>query len=87
MTSITSSKHFLGPTDLAMAKRVFDRICLDRSIDLSSREAKNLAAGLIQELERGVRDEERIVTALGLTVPHRRITADSHRSITPINPH
>ncbi|MDN5928065.1 MAG: hypothetical protein L0I29_13405 [Hyphomicrobiales bacterium] len=65
---------FLGPSDLALAQRILDRICTDRSIDIGSREAGEVAANVIQQFQRGTRDEERLMMLYGLTVwrPRRR---------------
>lgn len=74
MTSTTFHDAFLGPSDLALAKRILDNICAERAIDLGSREADELAASLIRQLQRGTRDEARLTRLFGLP-PRRRATA------------
>jgi hypothetical protein len=73
MTSATFHEAFLGPSDLALAKRVLDRICADQTIEIGSREAGELAASLIRQLQRGTRDEERLMTLFGMARQRRRI--------------
>jgi hypothetical protein len=63
---------FLGPSDLALAQRILDRICTDRSIDIGSREANEVAASVIRQFQRGTRDEERLMMLYGLTARRRR---------------
>ena len=72
MTSTTFHDAFLGPTDLALAKRVLDRVCAERAIELDSRDADELAASLIRQLQRGTRDEERLMTLFGTARRPRR---------------
>lgn len=72
MTSTTFHDAFLGPTDLALAKRVLDRVCAERAIELDSRDAGELAASLIRQLQRGTRDEDRLMTLFGTTRRPRR---------------
>jgi hypothetical protein len=73
MTSTTFHEAFLGPSDLALARRVLDRICAEQTIEIGSREADELAANLIRQLQRGTRDEERLMTLFGMAGQRRRI--------------
>ena len=75
---------FLGPSDLALAQRILGRICTDRSIDISSREAGEVAANLIQQFQRGTRDEERLMMLYGLTAWRPRRRGAPVRSIAPL---
>jgi hypothetical protein len=71
---------FLGPSDLALAQRILDRICADQAIDIGSREADEVAANVIRQLQRGTRDEERLMLLYGLAGRRyrRRAGAPSH---------
>ena len=77
MAPNTFHDAFLGPSDLALAQRILDRICADRAIDIGSREAGDVAANVIRQLQRGTRDEERLMLLYGLTGrrKHRRVVA------------
>jgi hypothetical protein len=75
MTSTTFHDAFLGPTDLALAKRILDRICADRAIEIESREADELAASLIRQFQRGTRDEARLSALFGLPPRRKRVRA------------
>ncbi|WP_311028554.1 hypothetical protein [Mesorhizobium koreense] len=83
MAPRTFHDAFLGPSDLALAQRILDRICADRAIDIGSREAGEVAANVIQQFQRGTRDEERLMMLYGLTGrrPRRRVV--SPRVIVP----
>lgn len=74
MAPRTFHDAFLGPSDLALAQRILHRICADRAIDIGSFEAGEVAANVIQQLQRGTRDEERLMMLYGLTGwrPRRR---------------
>lgn len=75
MAPKTFHDAFLGPSDLALAQRILDRICADRAIDIGSREAGDVAANVIRQLQRGTRDEERLMFLYGLAGrrKHRRV--------------
>jgi len=66
MTSTTFHDAFLSPMDLVLAKRILDRICAERALEMDSREADELAASVIRELQHGPRDEERLMTLFGV---------------------
>jgi hypothetical protein len=66
MAPNTFHDAFLGPSDLALAQRILDRICADQAIDIGSREAGEVAASVIRQLQRGTRDEERLMMLYGL---------------------
>jgi hypothetical protein len=72
MTSTTFHDAFLGPTDLALAKRILDGVCAERGIEMESREADELAASVIRQVQRGTRDEERLMTLFGTAKTQRR---------------
>jgi hypothetical protein len=72
MTSTTFHDAFLGPSDLAVARRVLESVCTERAIDIGSREAGELAASLIRQLQHGTRDEERLMTLFGLAARWKR---------------
>ena len=74
MAPNTFHDAFLGPSDLALAQRILDRICADRAIDVGSREAGDVAANVIRQLQRGTRDEDRLMLLYGLAGrrKHRR---------------
>jgi len=74
---------FLGPSDLALAQRILDRICADRAIDIDSREAGEFAANVIQQFQRGTRDEERLMMLYGLTAWRTRRRGMPLRGIGP----
>ena len=85
MTSTTFHDAFLGPTDLALAKRVLDKVCAERAIELDSRDAGELAASLIRQLQHGTRDEDRLMTLFGTTRrPLRRRPASGWEALRPI---
>jgi formaldehyde-activating enzyme involved in methanogenesis len=72
MTSTTFHDAFLGPTDLAVARRVLDRVCAERGIEIESREADELAASVIRQVQHGTRDEDRLMTLFGTAKRQRR---------------
>lgn len=83
MASTPFNKAFLGPSDLALAKRVLNRICSEQGIDAGGREANELAAILIRQLQRGTCDEETLIALFGLSrhprprnMPQRRELSD-----------
>jgi len=83
MAPRTFHDAFLGPSDLALAQRILDRICADRAIDIGSREAGEVAANVIRQLQRGIRDEERLMTLYGLTGRRPRRRGAPVRGIAP----
>lgn len=71
MTSSTFHEAFLGPTDLALVKRILVALCADRAIEIESREGDELAASLIRQFQRGLRDEEQLMTLFGVSAVGR----------------
>ena len=72
MVSTAFHDAFLGPADLALAKRILDRVCAERAIDVGSRESDELAISLIRQLQRGTRDEEKLMMLFGAASRPRR---------------
>lgn len=85
MAPTTFDSAFLGPSDLALAQRILERICADRAIDIGSSEAEEVAANVIQQVQRGARDEERLMFLYGLTErrKHGRHAAPAHGAASP----
>ena len=83
MAPNTFHDAFLGPSDLALAQRILDRICTDRAIDIGSREAGEVAANVIRQLQRGTRDEERLMLLYGLAGRRKHRRAASTRGPAP----
>jgi len=81
MAPNTFHDAFLGPSDLALAQRILDRICADRAIDVGSREAGDVAANVIRQLQRGTRDEERLMLLYGLAGRRKH-----HRAVSTRDP-
>ncbi|MGN6466699.1 MAG: hypothetical protein ACTHLP_14585 [Rhizobiaceae bacterium] len=69
MTSTTFHDAFLGPSDLALAKRILDRICAERAIEIASPEADELAASLLRQFQNGTREEPQLMALFGLPSP------------------
>ena len=83
MTSTTFHDAFLSPMDLVLAKRILDRLCAERALEIDSREADELAASVIRELQRGPRDEERLMTLFGVVrKPRRSSTAPAQEMVS-----
>ncbi|RWA58534.1 hypothetical protein [Mesorhizobium sp.] len=59
-----STSGIAYPDDLALLKRVYDRICQERGIDAGSAEAADLAAQAMALFAAGVFDEDEINRSL-----------------------
>ncbi|WP_084508022.1 hypothetical protein [Mesorhizobium sp. WSM3224] len=56
--------QFLGPEDLAICQRVFDRICADANLDRKSVDGQVLALTVLAFFQRGVTDHDELLAAV-----------------------
>ncbi|HVW57093.1 MAG TPA: hypothetical protein VHC00_15535 [Rhizobiaceae bacterium] len=70
MASTPHYPQFLRPADLTMVRRVLQKICVQKAIEVPSAEAETLAANLIHAFQHGAREEKGLLEAAEQTRIH-----------------